>query len=147
MIYILRNKEIMRRCVQYITSLYGEYQIEIKPYKKGRSSQSNKYYWGVVLKVFGDFMGEEPEDLHELFKLRFLGTVERNVMGSTLQVAKSTTSLTTKEFNDYIDKIRATAIEMGCHIPDPSEFGLNGDAAKPSLSPPDTQRIPAHFEN
>lgn len=139
MIFITRDNTILRRAVQYITGLNGVYEIEIREYTKKRSNPQNAFYWGVVLKVFGDFMGESPENLHLLFRQRLLGCETKTIQGTEITELKSTTSLTTKEFTDYIDKIRFTASEMGCEIPLPEDFGL-GDAANPCYTPPGMQR-------
>ena len=54
--------------------------------------------------------GNEPEETHELLKLRFLKPIGK----------RNTTELTTVEFNTYIEKIqRWAAQELGCVIPDP----------------------------
>ena len=128
MLYVLKSKEIMRRAVQYIASLSVDgkpFMVEIRPYDKKRTTPQNSYYWGVVLKVLGDYMGEEPDDLHDYFKFKLIGHKDKIIMGERIPGSCSTTRLTTAEFIEYTDKIRATAAVMGCHIPDPSEFGLD----------------------
>lgn len=127
MIYILRDKDIMRRCVQYISTLGGgaPMMVEIKPYKRGRSTAQNRYYFGVVLKILGDYTGETPEDLHDYFKFRLLSGKEKIICGEMIPGTASTARLTTAEFSEYVDKIRAAAAQMGCVIPDPYEYGLD----------------------
>jgi len=75
-----------------------------------RSNPQNKYYFGVVVDMISEETGNEPEETHELLKLKFL-----KPMGKA-----NTTQLDTREFNLYIEKIqRWAAIELGCIIPDP----------------------------
>ena len=75
-----------------------------------RSNPQNKYYFGVVVDMISEETGNEPEETHELLKLKFL-----KPMGKA-----NTTQLDTKEFNLYIEKIqRWAAQDLGCIIPDP----------------------------
>ena len=77
-----------------------------------RSEKQNNYYFGVVVDMLSNETGNELEETHELLKLRFL-----KPMGK-----KSTTELTTVEFNAFIERIqRWSAQELGCVIPDPNE--------------------------
>ena len=77
-----------------------------------RSNPQNKYYFGVVVDMISEETGNEPEETHELLKLKFLKS-----MGKA-----NTTQLDTKEFNIYIEKIqRWAAQELSCVIPDPNE--------------------------
>lgn len=75
-----------------------------------RSNPQNAYYFGVIVDMISQETGNELEETHELLKVRFLKPIGK----------KSTTQLTTVEFNTYIEKIqRWSAQELGCVIPDP----------------------------
>jgi hypothetical protein len=75
-----------------------------------RSNPQNKYYFGVIVDMISEETGNEPEETHELLKLKFLKSMGK----------KNTTQLTTVEFNTYIEKIqRWASIELSLIIPDP----------------------------
>lgn len=75
-----------------------------------RSNPQNKYYFGVIVDMISQETGNEPEETHELLKLKFL-----KPMGK-----QNTTQLDTREFNLYIEKIqRWAAQELSMVIPDP----------------------------
>lgn len=99
-----------------IIKLNGKYAIlELKNFYKKRSDNQNQYYWGVVLDLISEDTGNDPEDLHTTFKSMFL--VDRT---GKIPVVKSTTKLTTVEFNEYIDKVVLFASqELNLEIPEP----------------------------
>lgn len=89
--------------------------VRLKP----RSLQENSYYWGVVLQHIADTTGYTPEEVHDAMRWKFLrvsGWFER---------VRSTTSLTTTEFEEYLEKIRTFAVqELDCPIPLPKSNNL-----------------------
>ena len=77
-----------------------------------RSNPQNKYYFGVIVDMISQETGNEPEETHELLKLKFLKTMGK----------QNTTQLDTREFNLYIEKIqRWASITLNMVIPDPNE--------------------------
>lgn len=106
---------------QHILKFRGKtVEITIEERKRRRSNEANAYYWGVVIKMIADTCGyrtsEEFAGIHSELKQKFLPKAGR------LQIAKSTSSLNTVEFSDYIEKVRQWAAEeLGLYIPDPDE--------------------------
>lgn len=92
-------------------------EITLKRLRPARSGNQNAYYWGVVMALFADHCGYEPQEMHEALKLRFL-VVDPD---APLLVARSTTQLDTRQFTEYIEHVRQLAAEMGLYIPDPNE--------------------------
>jgi hypothetical protein len=93
-----------------------------------RSSPQNRYYWGVVIKEIGIRLRDlgnqwlEDEDVHTMMKLKFNHEAVVSEEGEVLELPKSTTSLTTVEFMEYIDRIRQWASGfLNIHIPEPNE--------------------------
>lgn len=79
---------------------------------KGRSSQANRLYW-LYMDFIADQLGyDSAEDIHSAFKDLFL--TDRS---GILPLVRSTTSLDTKEFADYISKIIRKCAEMGIILP------------------------------
>jgi dihydroorotate dehydrogenase len=94
--------------------------------KKQRSNNQNRYYHGVVVKTLSEHTGFTSDEMHEVLKHKFLKTYLHvvNKKGSVeeVQISKSTKDLNTKEFEDYMTKVREWAsIELGCWIPEPNE--------------------------
>lgn len=98
------------------------YQVEIKENRNQRSINENSYYWGVVVAILSDYTGDRPEEMHEILKAKFLRR-QVNFGGEELILIKSTASLNTKEFEEYLESIRIFAItELDVKIPLPNEY-------------------------
>ena len=110
----------------YITQLKNfnnkDVEIVVRKPKVVRSGQQNKMYWS-YLTLIGSNIGEEPSELHDTFKAMFLQ--DRT---GRLTTVRSTASLTTIEFTEYIEKIKRKVAEMGIYLPDADDF----DGALPS---------------
>lgn len=94
-----------------LNDLKGEQVIFIKKKSKRRSMQQNKYYW-VILEYISESTGFTPFELHTLFREQFLSWVRVED-----DFKFSTTDLTTEQFSEYIDLIRAfaeTFLEVIC---------------------------------
>ena len=95
-------------------------ELTLRKETKKRTDPQNRYYWGVIIKMLGDYFGYEPEEMHEALKMEFLK------VNGPIPTVKSTTKLTTVEFNDYIGRIiRWAAMEYGVVLPDPNEVELD----------------------
>lgn len=107
----------------------GEHLITIAPYRKTRSTQQNAYLWGVVYPavLFGlqDAGWEiiDEEQVHEYCKQAFAAReVINKDTGEVLSLPSSTARMQTAEFNVYVDKIKAFALEyLNVTIPEPNE--------------------------
>ena len=122
--FILIDEQRRGNALEFIRSLNirKPYSIEIKEYRKNRSTAQNRLYWS-WLRVLSAFTGYGDDELHELFKIRLLGTVEKKIMGDTIKIPRSTTSLTTREFTEYLEKIELAAMTMGVSVPHPDDYG------------------------
>lgn len=110
----------------YLKSLKGDVQVTISKRKKIRSIAENSYYWGVVIKIVSDEMGLLPDETHEFLKSLFL-KMGMEVKGKRYEVTRSTTLLSTIEFEDYLAKCRAwTSMELNTYIPEPNEVEYEG---------------------
>jgi len=93
--------------------------LSLKRYYKTRSVRANSYYW-VCLTHIAHELGYEPDELHSTFKAMFL--IDRS---GKLPIVRSTTSLDTTEFMDYISKIAAKVGELGILLPSPEDYYQN----------------------
>lgn len=97
-----------------------EVQITLTKRFNDRSSNQNRYYWGVVIKILCDHFGYFDEEMHEAMKWMFLRKTE-----GAIPTVLSTTRLNTLEFEDYVEKIRVWAMsEHEIKIPLPGEIDL-----------------------
>jgi len=105
---------------KYLYSLEGKkIQAIVQKYKTKRSERQNKYYWSVIIKILGDELGYMPEEVHEALKFKFLRK------GGKLETVKSTTSLTTVEFEMFVEKVRIWALtDFQITIPLPNEVEI-----------------------
>ena len=106
----------------------GEYTITIERKRAHRSQRANRFYWGVVIKELSDYTGIDPDDLHLYLKARFLSKslaiakangeiVDEYVLGG------STAALNVVEFYDYIQRIKAWALDsLEVEIPEPDTY-------------------------
>ena len=89
---------------------------EFPVHQKPRSIPQNKYYWDVVVGLISETTGFTAQEAHDALKLKFLRVVK-----GKMETVRSTTDLTTKEFEDYVSQIRVFASqELACYIPEPN---------------------------
>jgi hypothetical protein len=121
----ITNKSAIRKAFELED---GTYLMTIKP-KKNRSLPQNKYYWSVMvpmvlegLKDIGYNEIKTIEDAHEVLKGLFNKKQLVNPDGVVLEVASTTTKLTTLEFSLYIADVQRWAAEfLNVIIPDPNQ--------------------------
>lgn len=109
------TKRNIGRELKFFKGIYVS--IKIEPVGKKRSDLQNAYYWGVVIKDITNAINNEGNNysnsqVHELLKSE-LGF--HDLIGiSTFQkeVVRSTTKYTTKEFEDYLERCRAWAVDV-----------------------------------
>ena len=102
--------------------------------KKTRSSEQNRYYWGVVVRMvcegfqsLGNPVNpdsvEDAELVHTYLKRRFLEPIRvADANGEVHELGYSTTQLSTSQMMDYIAQVQQFASEfLNVIIPDPGE--------------------------
>ncbi len=115
------NEDVKQNAIKAIQGLEGVWDIRIEKYKKDRTKAQNSLMW-LWLGIISNDTGESPENLHNIFKLRFLGTEKIQSMGYSIEIPKSTTKLTTQEFTDYLDKIEGLALSIDIRLPHPEDL-------------------------
>jgi|SRR5688572_24285161 len=93
------------------------YVVEIHRAASKRSLNQNRYYWGVIIDLFAQNTGYTKDEAHQELAGMFLKYESHGK-----PFVRSTTSLTTLEFEQYADKCRQWMGEMlGIHVPLPNE--------------------------
>ena len=105
-----------------------EITLSIEKAKKVRSTQENRYYWGLVIPLIKaglkDATGEScsAEQVADLMKTRFLMVDVYLGDSDVMTRIKSTTELSTVEMERYLQECRTFAQEyLGVTIPMPNE--------------------------
>lgn len=89
-------------------------ELTLRERQENRTDAQNAYYHGVVLQMISEHTGDDHDSIHEEMKKRFNG-------------GKSTTRLPTKEFNEYVSRVKIWAAEfLGLPIPDPNQVDFEG---------------------
>ena len=105
---------------EYLAGIQGKVELLVYPWKAKRTFKQNSYYWA-YLKMVSEETGFTDEELHELFKQKFLDKRKIQVMGEEIEVHPSTTRLTRKEMADYITNIETFT---GIQAPDSKQVAI-----------------------
>lgn len=102
----------------YLKSIGTRKIVEIlKPPRKPRSNNQNAYYWGVILELISQETGMTMDESHSAMKLLFL----KKRISEELYTIRSTATLNTLEFEEYLEKVkRFASLELNIIIPDPN---------------------------
>lgn len=110
----------------------GFYEVTIRKHKGVRTSEQNRYLWGVVYPCMLEGLQEagweltDVEEVHEYMKSAFLGrkVLNRNT-GEVLSLGESTSGLSRAEFVAYVEKLREYSSEyLHVYIPSSDEEGF-----------------------
>ncbi len=83
-----------------------------------RSNKQNKYYWKIVVGSIAEYTGYLPSEVHKGLAGKFLC----DYTISELPRIRSTTELSTSEFEEYLERCRCFGSEFfGLDIPMPNE--------------------------
>lgn len=107
--------------------------VTVERKRKKRSLNQNQYYWGVVIPIIRNVLEEygnevDDEETHSFLK-DHVGKLTSSVVdsvGRRVAITKSSASLTTGEFENYLLRVTAWAAQENVIIPSPSE-GRYGD--------------------
>jgi hypothetical protein len=102
-----------------VRALAGKHvELTIRKRKTARTSQQNRFYFGVVVKLLAEHCGYERDEMHEALAMRFLRIEDCPITGAPRR--KRTPQTDTEEFGQYLDSCIRLAAEQGVVIPDPN---------------------------
>lgn len=83
-----------------------------------RSKNQLAYLWGVVYPLLAESTGFSPEELHEIFKEKYL---RHKVLwrGGEMYVPQSTKHLSSIEMGEFMSAVILEAGELGVKVPNP----------------------------
>ena len=117
-IYKAKDKASHKKLGQLLQELdAGEWLVKWTKNRPVRSLGANRYYHAII-HIIATETSTDPGKLHELLKAEF--NTEAYVMnGEVMTYVKSTADLNTKEFADYVRRVKHWAAErLGIIIPD-----------------------------
>lgn len=121
----------LERWVAYLQAQPLPLDVTASPWKNSRTSQQNRYLFGVCYKPIAEAMGYEIEDIHEYALGRHFGWVDKRVpktprnpegfesapFRTTTRDEKGKRSLLSKaEFSRFVDTVDRIAVQAGVFI-------------------------------
>ena len=107
---ILAIESILKRYLNKEITLFISTSEIISIFAKIRNSDQNAKYW-VQLSILEQHTGHSKEELHDIFKYKFL-SFDKMFFDSNYKILKSTTKLSKFEFCEYLNKIQIFASEF-----------------------------------
>ncbi len=71
------------------------------------------------MEFIGEELGYHREEMHDAFKNLFLNRYNEKLK---MNMPRSTTSLTSLEFTQYMDKVKMKAAELDIIVPEPTQI-------------------------
>lgn len=124
---LTRNINLIKDAIQTFEG--KQIIIKIEKAKKKRSTQQNRFYYGVIIPLVQNCLKEAGhvmtnESTHDLIKLKFLKETlfVNEDTGEIIERIKSTTELSTSQFMDLLAEINNFTFEyFGVSLPSPND--------------------------
>lgn len=119
-----RRPVILENAIAFLRKLPDSksWRVDISEHKKRRTSQQNRYLFGVAYAELARVTGQPSEDWHEYFLGEHYGWETVEMLGRRkLRPVRRSSRLTKAEFAEHVEFIQARAAEHGIYIPDPNE--------------------------
>lgn len=108
----------------------GLYRVEVHKVRKARTLDQNAWLWGCIYPTLLQALQNEgwefvtTDEVHEFFKELFAKRQCINKhTGEVVEIGESTAAMTTLEFSEYCEMLRAYAVEfLNTDIPDPDRL-------------------------
>lgn len=104
---------VKRQFMAHVGTLRGLYEVTLKPRKKTRSLDQNRYYWSAFVSPFTAWLQVEwgdpsitTEQAHDEMKRAVLGvkTKVNERTGEVMELMPPSRSMDTLEFSDYLER-------------------------------------------
>jgi hypothetical protein len=121
--WILRNNNIRNLCVSWLSAIeLGDYnnliEVVVKPYKKNRSLEQNDMFHAWCGSI-ADKTGHTKEEIKNILIETVFGTEEYiNLQGDQRTRIRQTSSMTTGEMSELIERSTQIGIELGADVPE-----------------------------
>ena len=120
---MIYEKKHRKEALEYIDSLFAQdKRVTIVITKEKRTLDQNRLYW-LWLTCIAENTGNDKDNLHEFFILKYLQPELIQVFEKLIYKRLSTTSLDTKQFTGYLNKIQLFAnTELSIELPNPEDL-------------------------
>jgi hypothetical protein len=124
---LTRNRNLIKDAIATFEG--KQIVIKIEKAKKKRSTQQNRFYYGVIIPIVQNCLKEAGhimtnESTHDLIKLKFLKETlfVNEETGEVIERIKSTTELSTSQFMNLLAEINNFTFEyFGVTLPNPND--------------------------
>jgi len=124
---LTRNRNLIKNAIATFEG--KQVVIKIEKFKKKRSTQQNRFYYGIILPIVQNCLKEAGhiitnDSTHDLIKLKFLKETlfVNEETGEVIERIKSTTELSTSQFMDLLAEINNFTFEyFGVSLPSPND--------------------------
>jgi len=129
--FVIRTKEKAEELCRQIMQRSLPFKVALQDILPLRSLESNNYYWGIVVIPIANETGQDPDEVHEGYKIKFNFKHDLRYNSKTKKMqwytgTASTTGLDEREIWDYIMRVRADAeLELHLTIQMPNEVFTN----------------------
>ena len=123
--FVIKDKRDKIMLIEYMKGLKSDYIVEVKKQRNTRSNNQNKYYWKCIIQPLADELGYLTDEMHETLKVKFnseFQMLQMNDKTTGIQKVRSTTQMSTKGFEVYLERIRVWAmVDLGVRLQEPNE--------------------------
>lgn len=123
----LHNVEAFNRGIFHAPN-GADLELIIQERGRQRTSQQNRFFWGPVCNGFKE-LGYRPQETHDLLCLMFLPQQVKQLDGTLATFPGHTSTLTVKQFNEFLEQVIQLAAEKDIYIADADEWRKNHGAA------------------
>jgi len=127
--YIIRDPDMQARVCGMIAALDLSMPmvVSVKQHRKKRSLSQNALMWKWINEaadILGSQLGYDQDDMHEIFKKKFLPASGRKLIeiGGEAHERLTTTNLTPQEMSEYMNSIDRFCASFGCLLPHPEDM-------------------------
>jgi len=119
---MIYDKNHRKESIEYIDSLFAQdKRVTIVITKEKRTLDQNRLYW-LWLTCIAQNTGNDKDSLHEYFVWKYIQPEFQQVFEKLIYKRLSTTSLDTKQFTEYLNKIQVFAnTELAIELPNPED--------------------------
>ena len=118
--FVIKNNTDREVLIEYLSCLPDKvFDVSVKLHREKRTTPQNQLYW-VIVGLVAKETGNDKDTVHRFFAKQFIGYDVKLIGEERLAIVRSTATLSTEEFSEYLSKVMAfTATELGIIIPDP----------------------------
>lgn len=96
--------------------------VTVQKYAKKRSTDANRYYWGVVVNTLAEATGYTPAEMHDEILGAYSGWEARNINGHVREFPRRRSTqpetMDTLDFMGLIETGQRIAAQLGVVLPD-----------------------------